>query len=104
MHRRYDGEWGKPDASGNFSDSMVAMLAEGAERSEVDLMACSLTLTPERSRAVDYLYPIGTETYAIYINNPDQVGGSPEEKHGGNHFVVGNWDRIFPRTTAKNFL
>ena len=37
-----------------------------------DLAASSLTLNPERFTAIDYLFPMGTETYAIYISNPDQ--------------------------------
>ena len=38
---------------------------------EVDMVGCSLTLTAERFRAVDYLYPLGLETYSIYIGNPE---------------------------------
>ncbi len=35
-----------------------------------DLSASSVTLSAERFMAVDFLYPLGTETYAIYISNP----------------------------------
>ena len=66
---------------------MVAMLAAD----QADLLAASLTLNPERSRAVDYLFPIGTETYAIYIANPDQ-----EAVSNGCAFLVVNPHQSLP--------
>ncbi len=36
----------------------------------VDIVASSLTLTPSRHSVIDFLYPMGSETYAIYIGNP----------------------------------
>ena len=38
----------------------------------MDLVGTTLTLNPTRALAVDYLLPIGTETYAIFIKTTGQ--------------------------------
>ena len=50
LYQRKDGKWGSKLENGSFN-GMVSSLAKG----EADLIATSLTLTPVRHEAVDYL-------------------------------------------------
>ena len=68
LTRRFDGNWGKKDKNGTWN-GMVKSLLDG----EADLIATSLTVNKDRYEAVDFLFPIGKESYAIYIGNPDQA-------------------------------
>ena len=40
-------------------------------RGELDLLASSLTLTPDRTEIFDFLFPVGTETLALFIRGHD---------------------------------
>ena len=50
LYQRSDGKWGSKQPDGSFN-GMVSSLVKG----EADLIATSLTLTPVRHEAVDYL-------------------------------------------------
>ncbi len=62
-YRRADLSWGGMSSDGLTFYGMV----EDARRGAVDLIGTSLTLRTDRARAVEYLPPIGTETYALFI-------------------------------------
>ncbi|XP_059096595.1 glutamate receptor ionotropic, kainate glr-3-like [Tigriopus californicus] len=64
--QRRDLNWGNK-VNGTWS-GMVSTLLKG----EADFIGASLTLTPTRFEAVDYLLPIGRETYAIFIKTSAQ--------------------------------
>ena len=61
--KRLDGNWGKFNHENGTWNGMIKSLLDG----EADLIATSLTVNPERFAVVDHLYPMGTETYSIYI-------------------------------------
>lgn len=46
------------------------------ERQDADLIATSLTLSQSRAGVVDYFPGIGTETYAMYINQKGNYNGT----------------------------
>ncbi len=62
FYHRADRKWGSLLPNGSH-DGMVSSLLKG----EADLIATSLTMMPHRERSVDFLVPIGDETYAIFI-------------------------------------
>jgi len=67
--------FGKRNCSGNGSEreqqpfSLENSLSQvsDVQSGVVDIIATSLTLNPNRAKAVAYLHPMGTETYALYV-------------------------------------
>lgn len=62
--RRFDEQWG------TWINGTTTGMIDNLQKNEADLIGTSVTLNPERYHVVDYLHPLGTETYAIYIGNP----------------------------------
>ncbi|TRY78277.1 hypothetical protein TCAL_08764, partial [Tigriopus californicus] len=62
--RRFDEQWG------TWINGTTTGMINSLQKNEADLIGTSVTLNPERYHVVDYLHPLGTETYAIYIGNP----------------------------------
>lgn len=52
---------------GLHPDGSWTGMISSIRKDEADIIATSLTLKPERFIGIDYLWPIGTETYALFI-------------------------------------
>ena len=68
LYRRHDTVWGTHDPVTNQTNGIVKSVVEG----RVDMAAAPLTITGERSTVLNYLIPMGKETYTVFIRNPDQ--------------------------------
>ena len=60
-YRRKDQTWG--GYVNGQSDGMVKTIVDG----QADIIATSLTQSPNRSRVLNFMWPIGTETYALFV-------------------------------------
>ena len=63
---RKDRQWGALKEAGQWTGIIRTMLDGGA-----DLASASLTSNFDRSMVVDFLPPIGTETYSLYVRTSD---------------------------------
>ena len=66
--RRHDLGWGNKLPNGTFTGMISSVLKKDA-----DIIGASLTLKPVRFDAVNYLFPIGTETEALVIKRTSNV-------------------------------
>lgn len=84
VYKRKDSVWGGPDPKLPTGwNGMVSNLLDNS----ADIIVGSLTMTSTRFEAVDYLIPIGMETYAIFIKAVDnediswQTYGKPLKRY-----------------------
>ena len=59
--RRRDHTWG------GYLDGEYDGMVKTIQDDEADIIATSLTQNPQRFPALDYLWPIGTETYGLFV-------------------------------------
>ena len=60
--RRRDQRWGTVDIEGNGDGLFWSVLND-----DIDIIAASMTVNPERFRGINFLLPLGMETRAIFI-------------------------------------
>ena len=66
LKRRTDGAWGRPVNINNDTswDGMIGSLLAR----EATFIAASLTMRHQRQKVIDFAFPVGTETRALFIN------------------------------------
>ncbi len=63
--KRVDGAWGDFNLKSKQFDGIVGNIARG----EVDFAVAPMTLQIARASGIDYLMPIGTETYGLFVKS-----------------------------------
>ena len=61
-YRRLDRTWGSRYDNGSFYG-----MVEDVHRGHVDLIGSSMTMEPDRAEGINFLHPIGIETYALFV-------------------------------------